>query len=290
MAEARLDVAGEGGVRLAARVLEEAGRDAPTLLLHHGLASSQHIWDLMVPRLSERFRVVTFDARGHGRSAKPSHGYGFPPIVADARSVVRAVRARRPIVVGHSWGAMVALELAATHPRDVVGAVLVDGGVAPIGAGRPWPEVRDELAPPHLAGMHVEDFRRLLPTFFGEALAVNPEIEEIVLAVMRVGRDGTIRPNLSRANHFRILRAIWEQDPLSLHARLRAPTLAILADDSGEAGEGGRGSEKRAAAASLRRVGAPTRVSWMRGIHDLPLQHPDELCRRIERFARSAIG
>lgn len=260
------------------------------MLLHHGLASTQHIWDLMLPRLSELFRVVTYDARGHGGSGKPAGPYGFAAVVADARAVLRATASPRPVVVGHSWGAMVTLELAVQHPRSVAGAVLVDGGVAPIGSGRPWPQVRDALAPPTLAGMHVDDFRRMLPTFFGEGLAVNPEIEEIVLAVMHVGRDGSIRPHLSRANHLRILRAIWEQDPLALHARLRVPTLAILADDSGEEREATRATEKRAAAGALRRVSVPTRVSWMRGIHDLPLQHPDELCRRIERWAGSAVG
>ena len=69
----------------------------------------------------------------------------------------------------------------------------------------------------------------MIPMFFGDAVEVTPEVEDIVLAVMRVGADGTIRPHLARANHLRILRAIWQQDPPALHARLRTPALAILA-------------------------------------------------------------
>jgi pimeloyl-ACP methyl ester carboxylesterase len=290
MPETWRDVAGEGGVRLHVRVVDDAGRAVPTVVLHHGLASSQHIWDLMLPRLARRFRVVTYDARGHGRSAKPSAGYGFPTVVADARAVIRATRSGRPVLVGHSWGAMVALELAAMHPRAVAGTVLVDGGVAPVGGGRPWAEVRDAFAPPELAGMDVERFRALMPSFWDEALPVTREIEAIVLAVMHVRRDGTVRPRLSRANHLRILRAIWEQDPLALHRRLRVPALAIVAEGSHGRSGAARERTERGAARALRGAGAPTRLTWIRGIHDVPLQHPEELARRIERFVRTAVG
>ena len=61
------------------------------------------------------------------------------------------------------------------------------------------------------AGMPVEEFRRMIPTFLGDAVEVTPQIEDIVLSVMHVDRRGRIRPRLSRANHFRILRAIWLQ-------------------------------------------------------------------------------
>ena len=289
MPESWRDVAGHGGVRLRVRILDDTRSPAPTVVLQHGLASSQHIWDLMLPRLARRFRVVTYDARGHGRSAKPSAGYRFPTVVADARAVIRATRSRRPVVVGHSWGAMVALELAATHPRAVAGAVLVDGGIARVGEGRPWAEVRDALAPPALAGMPVERFRALMPSFWDGALPVTPEIESIVLAVMHVRRDGTIRPRLSRTNHLRILRAIWDQDPLALHRRLRVPTLAIVTEGSRDA-EASREHRRSATASALRAAGAPTRLTWIRAIHDVPLQAPEELARRIERFVRTAVG
>jgi pimeloyl-ACP methyl ester carboxylesterase len=275
------------GVRLAARVFDGPTRGAATLVLHHGLASSQHIWDLMLPTLARRYRVVTFDARGHGRSGKPASGYGFDTTVADALAVIRGTKARRPILIGHSWGAMVALELAAHHPRAVAGAVLVDGGVSRMRDGfASWPDARTALAPPHLAGTPVEEFRAMIPMFFGDAVAVTPEVEEIVLAVMRVGSDGRIRPRLSRANHLKILHAIWEQDPIALHARLRLPTLAVLA----RGGDPTWDARRHDAVRAMRAAGAPTRVTWLDGIHDLPLQHPGVLAQRITAFARTAVG
>jgi pimeloyl-ACP methyl ester carboxylesterase len=281
-------VAGHGGVGLSVRVHAGPGHDgdgaAPGLLLHHGLASSQRIWDLMIPRLRRRFRVVTYDARGHGLSRKPSHGYGFDPVVADARAVIRATGLRRPVVVGHSWGASVSLELAARAPRSVGGVVLVDGGLLSPRDRMDWATAKRELAPPHLAGMPLTEFRRRIPTFFDGALEVTPEIEEIVLAVMHVDRGGRIRPRLSRANHLRILRALWLRDPDEALGRLSLPALAVLSR-----GDEGWTERRTLIAERLRRTAAPVRLSSLRGIHDLPLQHPGALAGRIERFAAQLV-
>jgi hypothetical protein len=46
----------------------------------------------------------------------------------------------------------------------------------------------------------------------------------------------------------------------------------------------------RLAARAAAAAGTHTRVGWITGIHDVPLQHPDALARRIERFASAAVG
>src|SRR5207247_8463821 len=129
-------VQGDGGVRLAVR---EWPGEGPSILLLHGLASSSHIWDLVAPRLAPRFRVVAYDQRGHGLSGKPSSGYGFDRLIADATEVIRTLGLGRPVVAGHSGGANVALQLAADRPRLVSGDVLVDGGVRSMRARLGWP-------------------------------------------------------------------------------------------------------------------------------------------------------
>ena len=206
-------VVGDGGVRLSVRLHDAPTPAAPGLLLHHGLASSQRIWDGVLPRLTRRFRVVTFDARGHGLSGKPNRGYGFAHVVADALAVARDTGLGRPIVVGHSWGAMVMLELAARHRRSVTGAVLVDGGLLRMRDELDWAAAKESLAPPNLPGMPLEEFRGVMRMFMADAVDVTPDVEAQMLSVMRVRRDGTIAPRLARSNHFRILRAIWEQNP-----------------------------------------------------------------------------
>ena len=74
----------------------------------------------------------------------------------------------------------------------------------------------------------------MMRTFLGASLEITPQVEEIVLSEMHVDRLGRIRPRLSRANHFRILRAIWEADPDEALGRLRVPTLAVLAHGAGD--------------------------------------------------------
>jgi pimeloyl-ACP methyl ester carboxylesterase len=283
MQEAR--VIGADGVRLATRTVT-GPPDGPAFVLHHGLASSQHIWDVMVPALARDATVVTFDARGHGESGKPSSGYGFDHTVADAVAVLKSTRRTRPILIGHSWGAMVALEVAARKPSSVSGVVLIDGGMNAMRDGfASWADAREALAPPQLAGMPADEFRAMIPRFFGDTVDVTPQIVDIVMAVMRVDAAGRIRPRLTRANHMRILRAIWEQDPVALHTRLRVPALAILAGG----GDPDWDARRRAGVEAVRTAGAGTKVVWIEGIHDLPLQHPRELVRRIRAFSRTAV-
>ena len=281
-------VGGDGGVRLAVRSLP--GRDPGALLLH-GLASSSHIWDLVAPRLSNAgLRVVAYDQRGHGVSGKPSSGYGFGRTTADARAVIRATRLRRPVAVGHSWGANVALELAARNPRAVGGAVLLDGGFLSLRDRFDWRTAKEVLSPPPIAGMPLSEFLEGARTWLREAVEVTPEIEAVIRSLVRVDRRGRIRPRLSRSNHLRILHALWNQDTMTLLRRVRVPTLVLAVRSSPDtADSAGFTDEKHRAAHGVRAIGDPVRFEWIDGIHDLPLQRPEALARRIVRFSRHLV-
>jgi pimeloyl-ACP methyl ester carboxylesterase len=272
------------GVRLHVR---DWRADGPAALLLHGLASTSRIWDLVAARLTRAgVRAVAYDQRGHGRSAKPGAGYGFERTSADALAVMRALGLRRPVLVGHSWGANVALEVAVRRPRSLHALVLVDGGFLRLRDRFDWPTARRELAPPNVAGLPVEEFLERIRARLGAALDVTPEIEASVLSLMRVDGGGRIRPRLSRANHLRILRAMWEQDTLGLLGRVRVPTL-VLAARTTPAGEEARFLEaKRRGAAAVLAIGGPVRFAWIDGIHDVPLQRPAALAGRIVRAAR----
>jgi pimeloyl-ACP methyl ester carboxylesterase len=273
------------GVRLHVR--EWAGGDGSALLLH-GLASSSHIWDLVGPRLQRAaLRAVAYDQRGHGRSGKPAAGYGFDRTSADAAAVIRARRLRRPVVVGHSWGANVALELAVRRPRSVGATILVDGGFIDLRDRFDWPTAREALAPPRIAGTPVEEFLARMHEMLGPVVEVTPEVEGIVLSLMRVDRQGRIHPRLSRPNHLRILRALWAQDTVGLLRRVRVPTLVLAVRSApGAPDSAGFLEEKRRAAKHARAIGDPVRFEWIDGIHDLPIQRPDALAGRIVRAAR----
>jgi pimeloyl-ACP methyl ester carboxylesterase len=272
------------GVRLHVR---DWGGGPSSALLVHGLASTSRIWDLVAPRLTRSgVRAVAYDHRGHGRSTKPSAGYGFERTTADAAAVIRTLGLRRPVVVGHSWGANVALELAVRRPRSVGALVLVDGGYRGLRDRFDWPTAKAALAPPDLRGMPIDAFVAGAENALGGVVDVTPEIEEVVRSLVRVDGDGRIRPRLSRANHLRILRALWEQDTIGLLRRVGVPTLVVAARTSpSDDGDAAMLEDKRAAARTVRAVDGPVRFEWMDGIHDLPLQRPEAVARRIVRAA-----
>ena len=257
-------------------------------MLIHGLASSSHIWDLVAPALGRLgVGAVAYDQRGHGRSTKPSAGYGFEHTAADAAAVIRAAGLRRPIVVGHSWGANVALELAGRRPRLVSGAILLDGAFSSMRERFDWPTAKAVLSPPPFADIPLEAFVAGIPEHTG--LERTPEIEAVVLSMVRVDGSGRVHPRLTRANHLKILHALWAQDTQELLRRVRVPTLVLAARTRHVTSEQADFARAKAAAAgSVRGIGSPVSFEWIEGIHDVPLQRPKAVARRIARFAGSA--
>jgi pimeloyl-ACP methyl ester carboxylesterase len=271
-----------GGVRLFVR---EWTSDGPAVLLLHGLASSSVIWEGVARRLWPRFHVVAYDQRGHGRSAKPDGGYGFDDMCADASRVIASLRLERPLVVGHSWGANVALQLGVERADEVSRLVLVDGGFMQMSDRMDWPTARRQLAPPRINGMELERLLEYART--GPLREVwNVDAERTLRSLFDV-HDGRVRPRLSRANHMKILRALWGQPTFELLAGLRVPALIVAArpkevgDDDAEFV-----ASKQAAEERVRSVNPLVRFEWIQSIHDVPLQRPGELARRISAFSR----
>ena len=92
---------------------------APVVLLSNSLGSTIHMWDLVLPRLTERFRVVRYDLRGHGHSPVPPGPYDLDDLVDDAIGVLDRLDVERAHIVGLSLGGMVSLRLAVLHPERV---------------------------------------------------------------------------------------------------------------------------------------------------------------------------
>jgi pimeloyl-ACP methyl ester carboxylesterase len=120
----------------------------------HGLASNARIWDFVAPRLAPAFRTVAIDQRGHGGSDRPEHGYTFDLVTRDLARAIEALRLTGPVIVGHSWGANVAVAFAAAHAGATAGIALVDGGTFDLSAtpGMTWEDAERTMAPPRLAG------------------------------------------------------------------------------------------------------------------------------------------
>jgi pimeloyl-ACP methyl ester carboxylesterase len=104
--------------------VEESGDGLPVLLIH-GSGCNIHAWGDVTVRLAASYRVLAYDRRGYGRSARtPARDYDVH--VRDAAELVERLRARPVTVVGWSSGGVVALALAIRDPTAVAGLVLVE--------------------------------------------------------------------------------------------------------------------------------------------------------------------
>ncbi len=97
------------------------------------------VYKAQLPYFSERFRCITFDPRGNGKSDQPTEAaaYSLDNYVADALAVMDATDAGKAILVGLSLGGMHACVLAAHHPERVKAAILA-GTAATVGPGYPY--------------------------------------------------------------------------------------------------------------------------------------------------------
>jgi pimeloyl-ACP methyl ester carboxylesterase len=90
--------------------------DVP-LVLVHGSWDSHDVWNLVVPRLADSFRVLTYDRRGHSQSERPTGPGSVREDVADLAALIEHLGFVPAWVVGNSLGASIALRLAGEHPE-----------------------------------------------------------------------------------------------------------------------------------------------------------------------------
>ena len=105
-----------------------------SVLLHPGIGDSR-VWDLVMPRLAARYRVIRYDARGHGMSPPATAPY---TLLDDLIMVLDHLEVARATLVGCSQGGASSIDLALAQPERVSALVLVSPGVS----GYPWPGIR----------------------------------------------------------------------------------------------------------------------------------------------------
>jgi pimeloyl-ACP methyl ester carboxylesterase len=104
--------------------------NGPDLIMLHGLSGNLAVWHLrMVPLLQEHFRVTTYDLRGHGHSEMPPTGYTTRDMAHDLVALMDAFGIRDADVLGHSYGADIALHAAILWPERVRSLALIEPGI-----------------------------------------------------------------------------------------------------------------------------------------------------------------
>jgi len=130
--------------------LDWGDADAPPVVLLHGFAQTCHSWDFVALSLSDRFRVITLDQRGHGDSDwAPDGDYSAETQQADLHAIVEALDLQGFVLMGLSMGGRNAFTYAAHHPERVRALVIVDSAPETRNAGtgniRRFVEQEDEL-------------------------------------------------------------------------------------------------------------------------------------------------
>ncbi len=261
------------------------GRGWPVLMLH-GLNSTSHTWDLVAPLLVEHARLIAVDLRGHGLSDKPETDYDFAALGTDILELAGALELDRPVLLGHDWGARIALWLAAHHSVSIGGLILLDGGMTALNA-RPWEEVLAEMGPPKLSGLTVDAYREQIVASFPHGI-ITPAAEAALMANVEIDAEYGIHPRLPREQHIQALRAMWEQSPAALFGQIECPVLIMPVRDADPANRSAQ-AKAQGVEQALDTI-ADVEVTWLNdSIHEVPLQHPHRVTEETRRFLAERI-
>ncbi len=176
----------------------EAGEGEPLLLIHGFSVTTEFQWGSNIGRLAEEFHVIAFDARGHGKSARP-HGaenYG-QEMVEDAVRLLDHLGIEKARVMGYSMGGAMTLNLVANHPDRVTSAIIGGNGWAQPG----------------------EDMESLIETI-ASGLENGEGIKPLILALTPPGEDPMPEAQLNQFNSM----AMAANDPLALASVARGFT------------------------------------------------------------------
>ncbi|MEV6642087.1 alpha/beta hydrolase [Amycolatopsis sp. NPDC051371] len=216
----RTEVVGYGGTRLGLRV--EGAENSRPIVFVHGWAQSAGCWaaQLADPALTERFRLVAMDLRGHGASDVPASGYDDPVAWADDLAAVLDFAGPDAIVVAWSYGGLVLTDHIRVHGTARLRGIVLVGAITEIGrdraGGRVGPLMRE-----HMRAMLSDDPDIAVPalTAFSRDMAGGPVPGAQVQALL--GASLSVPPSV-RAALFR--RDIGSDEVL---VRVDKPTLVV---------------------------------------------------------------
>jgi pimeloyl-ACP methyl ester carboxylesterase len=277
--------------------LEWAGprADAPVVHFAHGTGLNGRAYARLLEPLAERFRVLAWDARGHGRTrlpADPDKLVDWDTYVSDLAQFLAAASPERSVLVaGHSLGGVTSLEMASAHPERAAAALAVEPPLVP----------EDEVA--ELEALRAAGRTRPIEVQMGERAlrrrAEWPSHEAAVDAYRGRGAFATWDEGsladfvagglLAEDDHWRLACApAWEAKTYHAISTRFWRRLAAL-DRPAAILHGDRMSPvSSSAVASIDRIGRARRILVPDATHFLPMERPDLVRAEIHRLADEA--
>jgi pimeloyl-ACP methyl ester carboxylesterase len=190
--------------------------DGPVILLSHGVTDSGACWPDLAPVLADRFHVVSYDARNHGRSEYTHEVYGWDTLGDDEAGLITALDLAPVVLIGHSMGAGTAAACAARHPDLVRGCILEDP---------PW--MNRGLATPAQGPSRRETYEKMqsqsIDALIAGARQNTPGWDP---SILRPWAEAKKRFNLDIADLYRPDLATWRETAEAI----RCPVLLITAN------------------------------------------------------------
>ena len=264
--------------------LDWGGEGEPLLALH-GLASSSHWYDLVAPHLQPKYRVIAPDQRGHGKTYQANTGYDWQTLATDAIALLDTLNISSASVFGHSWGATVALNIAARFSSRVTHLGLLDGGFSsnPTSMGT-WEDFKRRAKPRDVSGTREEFVSRLREQL---SFCWDEHVERIVQTMVYEDEYGQINDILRPENHQQVMRAIWEEPAASVYGKISCPTVLIPARPTRRRANSERALLKQEAVKYAEQTIPNCQVEWiLETVHDIGYHKPLELARTMENFLR----
>lgn len=211
---------------------EAEGEGSPVVLCHGITATRRYVLHGSRALARAGYRVLTYDARGHGESevAPVGEGYGYPQLVDDLERVVaQEVGDERFLLGGHSMGAHTAVAYALRHPERLAGLAVI--GPTFLGEIRPesleyWDGLADALAAGGIDGF---------VAYIGERQGIDPRWRE---SVLRFTRERMLRQG-DLAALAEALRQVPRSRPfesLDQLGELDVPALIVASNDDADPG------------------------------------------------------
>ena len=242
-----------------------------TVALVHGVGSRLEAWDGVVARLQDRYRLLRYDLRGHGESAKPSGPYTVDDFVADLRGLLDALTIERCHVAGFSLGGLIAQGFALTHPASLDRLVLLSTVAGRTPEEQARVAERLDIVASGIPGGH---FQRSVERWFTDAFRRDhPDLIDS-LAALNAAND----PD-GYAASYRVLALTDLADRLGA---ITAPTLVVT-------GEHDQGSNPRMARLMHARIAGST-LRILPGLrHSILIEAPDVVAGLLGDFLAGSL-